>query len=99
MELTSGLQDVVVTKLHSVAEFRLIVSKADCKITWLYGSLPVTEGPKYTVGVDDLQPFLRINDVSGKDEGPFTIKVDDLSSTAKLLVQGVYYTGKYVRRF
>lgn len=86
--VTKGLQDVTITKLHSVAEFHLEVSKADCSVTWLCGSKPITEGPKYTSGMIDLQPFLKVNDVTGKDEGPFTVKVDDVSSTAKLLVQG-----------
>lgn len=88
VELTSGLQDVVVSKLHDVAEFRLKVSKADCKVSWLCGTTSVVEGPKYTVGIDDLEPYLKVNDVTGKDEGPFTVKVDDLTSTAKLVVQG-----------
>lgn len=90
VELTSALQDVKVDRLHDVAEFRLKVSKADCKVTWLHGTTPVTEGTKYTVGMDDLEPYLKINDVTGKDEGPFTVKVDDLTSTANLLVQGEF---------
>lgn len=84
---------MVVTKLHSAAEFRLKVSKADCDVTWLFGSSRVVEGPKYSVGVDDVEPYLRVNDVVGADEGSVTVKVDDLSSSAKLLVQGnvVFY--------
>ena len=88
VELDSGLCDVLVTKLHSAAEFRLKVSKADCKVTWLFGTSKVTEGPKYSAGVNDLEPYLKVKDVAGKDEGPYTIQVDDLTSTANLLVQG-----------
>ena len=92
VELESGLQDVVVTELHSSAEFRLKVSKADCKVTWLYGSSEITESKKYTAGEDDLQPYLKVNDVTGKDEGTFTAKVEDITSSAKLLVQGNCFT-------
>ena len=88
VELTSGLQDVTVAKLHDVAEFRLKVSKADCKVTWLCGATPITESAKYVTGMDGLEPYLRVNDVIGDDEGPFSVKVDDLTSTAKLSVKG-----------
>lgn len=88
VQLESGLQDVIVSELHSVAEFRLKVSKADCKVTWLCGTSQVTDGVKYSIGVSDLQPYLKVNDVTGKDEGSVTAKVEDITSTAKLMVQG-----------
>lgn len=88
VELTSSLQDVTITQLHSTAEFRLQVSKPDCKITWLKASSPIIQGPKYTIGMDDLQPYLKVNDVTGSDEGVYSVTVDDKKSTAKLVVQG-----------
>lgn len=90
VELTSNLQDVVITQLHAVAEFRLKLSKADCKVNWLIRNAPIHEGPKYTTGLDDLQPYLKVNDITGQDEGEVMVKVDDKVSTARLLVQGDY---------
>lgn len=88
VELTSSLQDVVISKLHSVAEFRLKLSRPDCRITWLSGTKKLSDGPKHSVGMDDLQPYLKVKDVMGADEGKYTVNVDNKSSTAQLYVQG-----------
>jgi len=88
VELDSDLQDVIVKQLHSVSEFRLRVSRDDCKVSWLFNGQPIKEGPKYEMGQDDLEPYLKVTDVCGPDEGTYTINVDDKTSTAQLKVQG-----------
>lgn len=89
VELTSELHDVIVKQLHSVAEFRLQISRPDCQVSWLCNDSPIKEGPKYQPSVDGLEPLLKVNDVTGVDEGKYTVKVDDKTSSANLKVQGM----------
>ena len=83
-----GLEDVELNDLGLEAKFDCEVSKADLKAEWFKGDKPIKRSEKYNITTKNGQHSLTINDCQIDDVASYTIKLDGISSTAKLAIKG-----------
>jgi len=83
-----GLKDVQLDELGVEAEFSCKVSKPDLKAEWFKGDKPITRSEKYDIRSKNGQHSLTIGDCQLDDVDRYTIRLDGISSTAKLAIKG-----------
>jgi len=83
-----GLEDVELNDLGLEAVFQCEVSKADLKAEWFKGDKPIKRSEKYNITSKNGQHSLTVGDCQADDIASYTIKLDGISSTAKLAVKG-----------
>ena len=83
-----GLQDVDLNDLGLEATFDCEVSKSDLKAEWFKGDKPIKRSEKYNITSKNGQHSLTISDCQVDDVASYTIKLDGISSSAKLAIKG-----------
>ena len=70
------------------AVFDCEVSKSDLKAEWFKADKPIKRSEKYNITSKNGQHSLTILDCQVDDVASYTIKLDGISSTAKLAIKG-----------
>jgi len=83
-----GLEDIQLNDLGLEAVFNCEVSKSDLKAEWFKGDKPIKRSEKYNITSKNGQHSLTISDCQVDDVSSYTIKLDGISSTAKLAIKG-----------
>ena len=83
-----GIEDVQLNDLGLEAVFNCEVSKSDLKTEWFKGDKPIKRSEKYNITSKNGQHTLTISDCQVDDVASYTIKLDGISSTAKLAIKG-----------
>ena len=83
-----GLEDLQLDELGVEAEFSCEVSKPDLKAEWFKGGKPITRSEKYDIRSKNGQHSLSVGDCQLDDVDSYTVKLDGISSTAKLAIKG-----------
>jgi len=83
-----GLEDVQLEDLGLEATFDCEVSKPDLTAEWFKGDKPIKRSEKYNITSKNGTHTLTINDCQVDDVASYSIKLDGISSTAKLAIKG-----------
>ena len=83
-----GLEDIQLDELGVEAQFSCEVPKPDVKAEWFKGDKPITRSEKYDIRSKNGQHSLTIGDCQLDDVDSYTIRLDGISSTAKLAIKG-----------
>lgn len=83
-----GLEDVQLNDLGLEAVFDCVVSKPDLKAEWFKADKPIKRSEKYNITSKNGAHSLTISDCQVDDVASYTIKLDGISSTAKLAIKG-----------
>jgi len=83
-----GLEDVQLNDLGLEAVFDCEVSKPDLKAEWFKGDKAIKRSEKYSITSKNGKHSLKISDCQVDDVASYTIKLDSISSTAKLAIKG-----------
>jgi len=83
-----GLEDVELNDLGLEAVFECEVSKSDLKAEWFKGDKPLKRSEKHNITSKNGKHSLTISDCQVDDVDSYTIKLDGISSTAKLAIKG-----------
>ena len=84
------LQDVDLEQVGLKAVFECEISKAGLKPEWFKGDKPIRRSEKYDKTSDNGKHALIIEESQAEDEGPYTVKFEDVTSTAKLTINGQF---------
>ena len=83
-----GLEDIQLNDLGLEATFSCEVSKSDLKAEWFKADKPIKRSEKYNITSKNGQHSLTIADCQVDDVASYSIKLDGISSTAKLVIKG-----------
>ena len=86
-EFINPLEDQQCTEYED-ATFTFQLNKPNKKVSWFFDEAEISPNEKYEVTVEDFTYTLRIKEAQMGDAGQFTVKVDDVTSIAKLNVNG-----------
>jgi len=87
-EFVRGLADVQLEDLGLEATFDCEVSKTDLTAEWFKGDKAIKRSDKYNITAKNGQHSLTIGDCQVDDVASYTIKLDGISSSAKLAIKG-----------
>ena len=82
------LEDAELKDFGLEAAFSCEVSKSDLKAEWFKADKPIKRSEKYNITAKNGQHSLTITDCQADDVASYTIKLDGISSTAKLAIKG-----------
>ena len=68
--------------------FQCEMSKSNQPVQWLRDGKPIRHGAKYKISSEGPVYSLSIPKPSADDSGEYTVKIADVSSSAKLVVKG-----------
>lgn len=83
-----GLEDVQLSDFGLEATFDCEVSKSDLKAEWYKGDKAIKRSDKYNITSKNGQHSLTVGDCQVDDVASYSIKLDGISSTAKLSIKG-----------
>ena len=83
-----GLQDIQLNDVGLEAVFECEVTKPDMKPEWLFGTKTIKSSDKYKMTSKNGVHNLTISDCQAEDVGKYTIKLNGITSSAKLAVNG-----------
>jgi len=89
----TGLEDILLNDVGLTAVFECEVSKKELKAEWLKADKPVKKSEKYEMKSANGKHSLTINNCQSDDVAKYTVKVNGMSSTAKLEVKGLTHFG------
>lgn len=78
------------TKVPATVTFECEISKADLEVKWFHGDTEIKKSKKFKPDTRGKTYRLTINDAVDEDEGPYSIKVKSLQSTAALIIEGKF---------
>lgn len=83
-----GLEDIVLNDVGLTAVFECEVSNKDLKPEWFKATTTIKRSDKYKIKSDGGRHTLAISNCQSDDISKYTVKVNGMSSTAKLDVKG-----------
>ena len=84
-----GLEDVQLNDFGLEAVFDCEVSKSDLKAEWFKGDKAIKRSEKYNITSKNGKHSLTVSDCQLEDVAGYTVKLDGISSTAKLSIKGI----------
>ena len=90
MTFTVPLKDQTVME-HNEATFTCEISKPGRKVTWYRGDQEIKPDKKHQMTSSGVKHTLKVKDCLMDDNVPITAKIDEAETTAKLIVEGVFY--------
>jgi len=94
-----SLEDVQLEDLGLEAVFDCEVSKSELKADWFKANKPIQRSDKYNITSKNGRHSLTINDCQVDDVASYTIKLDGISSTAKLSIKGKTGNTSFLRQW
>lgn len=91
-EFVRELEDVELKDVGLEAVFECEVSKPDIKAEWFKSDKPIKASDKYKMASKNGKHTLTISDCQADDVANYTVKLNGMSSTAKLTITGSYNT-------
>ena len=88
LEVMKPLSDQEVLEGETV-NLECELSKPDQKVTWHKENKKVSHGGRFTISMEDTKHTLVISNAELTDQSAYTIKSDDVSSTANVFVTGM----------
>ncbi len=70
------------------AVFKCEISRPELKAEWFKGKKAIKRSDKYDITAAEGRHTLTISDCQGEDVSEYTVKLNGVSSTAKLAVNG-----------
>lgn len=103
LKFVKEIKDIVLTEAESIgssAIFECLISPSTAITTWMKDGSNIRESPKHRFTTDGKDRKLHIIDVQLSDAGEYTCVLKlgnkEKTSTAKLIVEGIHCTSKYV---
>ena len=85
------LEDVILKQVGIKGVFETEVSKTGLKPEWYKGDNQLRRGDVYDIVSEGCKHQLVVEEAKIKDEGQYKVKFGDISSEAKLIIQGNFF--------
>ncbi len=90
LQFIRPLEDVTLNDIGLEARFECEISKADLKAEWKKGKKVIKKSDKYDISMDGKVHTLVMEKAQPEDESAYSIHFPDLTSSAKLTIQGKF---------